>query len=180
MLSWDSARPMISLSRRSLLRGAVLVSAFGLAGCLQPMYGGVAGGQLRADLAAIKVEPIPHRVGHYLANELGFLLNGSGSEETPKYRLVITVREKIQSPLVDSITGRATSGTLLVDADYRLIPSGQEAAIIEGTAFATASYDRSSQRFANLRAARDAEIRAAKVLAEQIQLRLATALAGNR
>ena len=31
-------------------------------------------------LAAIKVEPIPERVGHYLGNELIFAFNGTGSE----------------------------------------------------------------------------------------------------
>lgn len=164
-------------SRRVFNALMVVAFAAALGGCLQPMYGGVAGQQLQKDLTTIRIEPIPHRMGHYLANELGFLLNGSGSEVTPRYRLIITIREKIQSPLVDSITGRATSGTLLVDADYRLVPSGQETAITQGTAFGSASYDRSSQRFANIRAARDAEIRVAKLLAEQIQTRLATALA---
>jgi LPS-assembly lipoprotein len=46
-------------------------------------------------------------------------------------------------------------------------------------AFTFASYDRTSQRFANIRAARDAEIRDAKVLADQIKTRLAVALARN-
>ncbi len=41
---------------------------------------------------------------------------------------------------------------------------------------AMASYDRDAQRFANIRAARDAEIRAAKTLADQIRTRLAVAL----
>jgi LPS-assembly lipoprotein len=44
-------------------------------------------------------------------------------------------------------------------------------------AFTFASYDRSSQRFANIRAARDAEIRDTRVLAEQIKTRLAADLA---
>jgi len=168
-----------NIFRRKILAALACLAAAPLAGCLQPMYGGVGGGQLRADLAAIRVEPIPHRIGHYLANDLGFLLNGSGESVPPRYRLVITVNEKVQSPLIDTITGRATSGTLVVDAEYKLFPSGQDTAVTSGTAFASVSYDRSSQRFANLRAARDAEIRSAKVLAEQIQTRLATALAGR-
>ena len=57
---------------RSRFRGltvAVLLCA-PLAGCFQPMYGGPAGQALVQDLRAIKVEPIPERIGHYLANEL--------------------------------------------------------------------------------------------------------------
>ena len=43
----------------------------------------------------------------------------------------------------------------------------------------TASYDRTSQRFANIRAARDAEIRDAKALADQIRTRIMAALAAR-
>jgi LPS-assembly lipoprotein len=49
--------------------------------------------------------------------------------------------------------------------------------VATGSAFAVTSYERSSQRFANLRAARDAEIRSARALAEQIRVRLAADLA---
>lgn len=144
------------------------------------MYGGVAGDVLRSDLAAIKVEPIPDRIGHYLANELVFALNGSGSEVTLKYRLLITVTEKVQTPLVDTISGRATAATVIVDANYRLIPVNTSEPLIQGTAFVAASYDRTSQRFANLRAARDAEIRTAKALSEQIHTRIASALSDRQ
>lgn len=144
-----------------------------LAGCLQPMYGGPAGQALVEDLRAIKVEPIPERIGHYLANDLIFALNGTGSTVEPRYRLVVNVRQRVQAPLVDTVSGRATSGMLIVDADYRLLPVAGGAPVASGVAFTTASYDRTSQRFANLRAARDAEIRSARALADQIRTRLA-------
>jgi LPS-assembly lipoprotein len=41
----------------------------------------------------------------------------------------------------------------------------------------SASYDRFPQRFASVRAARDAEIRVAKLLADQIRTRVAAHLA---
>lgn len=143
------------------------------------MYGGPAGASLRADLASIKVEPIPDRIGHYLANELVFAFNGSGAEVQPRYRLLVSVTEKVQTPLVDTISGRATAATVVVDANYRLLPIGGTEPITQGTAFVAASYDRTSQRFANLRAARDAEIRTAKALSDQIQTRIASALSGR-
>jgi LPS-assembly lipoprotein len=136
------------------------------------MYGGPAGQALVQDLRAIKVEPIPERIGHYLANELTFALNGTGATIQPRYRLVINVRQRVQAPLVDTVSGRATSGMLIVDAEYRLIPVDGGPAVASGVAFVTASYDRTSQRFANLRAARDAEIRSARSLADQIRTRL--------
>ncbi|HEV2574608.1 MAG TPA: LPS assembly lipoprotein LptE [Beijerinckiaceae bacterium] len=174
---------MWSFNRQDLRgRIAALAMAGGLAlslgGCFQPMYGGLAGEQLQDDLAAIKVEPVPERLGHYLGNELIFALNGTGSTVVPKYRLVITARERVSSPLVDTVTARATAGTVLVDAEYKLYSvTDDQKPVLEGVAVAAQSYDRTSQRFANQRAARDAEIRNAKVIADQIRTRLAAGLA---
>ncbi len=147
-----------------------------LMGCFQPMYGGPSGQALVEDFRAIKVEPIGERIGHYLANELTFLLNGTGAVAQPRYRLVISVKQRVQAPLVDTVSGRATSGMLIVDADYRLLPVAGGPPVASGVAFVTASYDRTSQRFANLRAARDADIRSARGLADQIRTRLAADL----
>lgn len=166
---------MLSVDFRAAARLVALsfVLTTSLAGCFQPMYGGASGQALIANLRAIKVEPIPERLGHYLGNELIFALNGTGSTETPRYRLVTNVRQRVQAPLVDTVSGRATSGMLIVDADYRLLPIAGGPPVVSGVAFVTASYDRTSQRFANLRAARDAEIRSARSLADQIRTRLA-------
>jgi LPS-assembly lipoprotein len=162
-------------SRKSVLRAALVSLTLGvsLTGCFQPMYGGPSGQALVQDFQAIKVDPIPERIGHYLANDLIFALNGTGSTVQPRYRLVVNVKQRVQAPLVDTVSGRATSGMLLVDADYRLLPIAGGPPVASGVAFTTASYDRTSQRFANLRAARDAEIRSARSLEDQIRTRLA-------
>ncbi len=161
-------------SRRALLAG---LCSLGLSGCFQPMYAGLGGESLIHELRSIKVEPIPDRLGHYLGNELIFALNGTGSDEPHRYQLFITLRQRVQSPLIDTVSGRATSGTIFVDAEYRLVPIGGIEPVSAGVAFSVASYDRSSQRFANLRAARDAEIRDAKAIADQIRTRLAADIA---
>lgn len=160
--------------------GAVVAFGAALAGCFQPLYGGAGGAALQDELAAISIEPVPERLGHYLANELRFALNGTGSTVAPKYRLVIAPRERVQSPVIDTISGRATAGTIVVDAGYKLTPMIGGEPIAQGVAFATASYDRTNQRFANIRAARDAEIRDAKALADQIRTRLAASLSNSR
>ncbi len=151
-----------------------------LGGCFQPLYGGSTGAALQAELAAIAIEPVPDRLGHYLGNELRFALNGAGSSVAPRYRLFLTPRERVQSPVIDTISGRATAGTIVVDVDYRLIPAAGGEPVAQGVAFAAASYDRTNQRFANIRAARDAEIRDAKALADQIKTRLAATLSTGR
>lgn len=166
------------MSRRAAL-ATVLGAPLLLGGCFQPMYGGATGSRLASTLRSIRVEPIPERIGHYLSNELRFALNGGDEDEPARYRLVIAVRQRVQAPLVDTVSGRASSGMLIVDADYKLLPIAGGEPVTAGVAFGTASYDRTSNRFSNLRAARDAEIRSAKALADQIRTRLATALAGG-
>ena len=172
------------LSARSILavgRGAIfclaLVPVLALGGCLRPMYGGVLGQELRQNLAAVDVEPIPRRIGYYLARDLRFALNGSGSKILPKFKLKVSVDQKFQTPLIDTISGRASSATLVIDAAYELTSLADSTSVAKGVAFTAVSYDRTSQSFANIRAQRDAEIRAAKVLADQIQVRIASAMA---
>ena len=169
------------LSYNHLFKIGLIGSLCGLlAGCLQPMYGGLEGGELRSKLAAVRIEPIPERLGHYLSNELGFGLNGTGSEISPLYKLSIAAKERVEAPLVDTVSGRATAANIVVDASYKLFRLSDGALIADGVAFSAAGYDRSSQRFANIRAARDAEIRDAKNLADQIKTRLAAALQSER
>jgi len=163
--------------RLKLRLGLTLICVFATAGCFQPMLGGPLGSSMIEELRAIKVQPIDDRIGHYLGNELSFALNGSGSEGPEKYKLYVTLSQKVQTPIIDTISGRASAASVLVDAEYRLLESGSNRQVRTGSAIAVISYERSSQRFANLRAARDAEIRLARALAEQIRVRLAADLA---
>src|ERR1700730_14182381 len=139
---------------------AALLVALASSGCTQPLYGPLSGGGDGAgELQAIAVEPIPNRLGHYLGNELIFGFNGTGSQVPPKYRLIVTVTENVQTPLIDTVSGYPSAANVVVNADYRLMPVGGTEPITKGQAAVVASYDRTSQRCSNLRAARDAEIR---------------------
>jgi LPS-assembly lipoprotein len=159
---------------------AALPISFALSGCIQPLYGPLsAGGDVASELQAIAVEPIPNRLGHYLGNELIFGLNGTGSQVPPKYRLFVIVTENVQSPLIDTVSGYPSAANVVVYADYRLIPAGGGEPIAKGQATVVANYDRTGQRFTNLRAARDAEIRDAKRLADEIRIRVAAAIAAR-
>ena len=164
---------------RTIRLAFVLVVSCTLAGCFRPMYAGIEGQQTRDRLASVKVDQIPDRIGHYLGNELMFALNGTGSEIPAAYRLNVVVSERVQTPLVDTYSGRATAGTVVIDANYKLTSTLDGRIVTQGTAFTAASYDRTSQRFADMRAARDAEIRDAKTLANQIQTRIAAVLSAE-
>ena len=146
--------------------------ALGLGGCFQPVYAPGGGFDMRGELQSIAVEPVPGRLGHYMTEELHFLLNGTGDQPIPKYRLTITFSQSGQTSLIDTVTGRATANSLSVRADYKLIPVAGGKPMTEGYVISLADYDRASNRFANVRAARDAEIRNAKTLADQIRTRI--------
>jgi LPS-assembly lipoprotein len=155
-----------------------LLLAAPLGGCIQPLYGPIGtGAPLAAELQAIEVEPIPDRIGHYVRNDLIFGFNGTGSQVPPRYRLAVALKERVQTPILDTVTGRATSATIVADADFRLVSLADGREITKGVVSGIASYDRFSNRLSNVRAARDAEIRNAKVIADNIRTRVSTALA---
>jgi LPS-assembly lipoprotein len=165
---------------RILAVGALTLA---LSACFRPLYGPTASGEsLPAVLASIEVDPVTtglpqERVGHYLRSELIFDLNGSGVPAPKKYKLAMGFVERVQSPIVDTSTGRAQSATLTGEVNYKLTTLDGQTVVTSGTATAYATYDRSVQRFATVRAARDADIRLAKALSEQMRTRLAAALA---
>ena len=164
---------------RRLLVLAALAAALPLGGCFQPLYGeaSIGGGSVEAALRDIVVDPVPERIGHYIVQELGFALNGSGEAGKARYRLSMTVREQVQATIVNTATGSASAATVLVDVDFKLVTVDGGKVVIAGKAYGSASYDRNSQRFASLRAARDAEIRIAKTIADQMRTRLAARFA---
>ena len=158
---------------------AALSLAGGLAGCFQPLYSKSAHPGLVEDLRAIQVVPIKDRVGHYLADDLSTDLNGTGQSPPPKYRLTVTVTLGTQTPTVNSELNVATSATVTGEANYTLNKVDGGVEVLKGNASAAAAYDRSQQRYDDLRAARDAEIRLARALSSEISLRVASALAGK-
>src|SRR5271157_5386496 len=163
-----------------LASAAALLLAGGLAGCFQPLYGEAAHPGLVEDLRAIEVAPISNRIGHYLGEDLIADLNGTGQTASPpKYRLTVTVSTGTQTPTVNSELNVASSATLTGDATYTLNKVDGGAEVLKSTATAAAAYDRSQQQYADMRAARDAEIRIARALSSEISLRLATALAAK-
>ena len=157
--------------------------ALNVSACVRPLYGPTASGEwMQVALAAVQVEDVvmaqdQDRLGHYLRSELIFDLDGSGQAAVPKrYRLKMQGSEQVQTPIVSSTTARAEAGTIVGTVKFSLESLDGRRILTEGVAMGTATYDRSIQRFASLRAARDAEIRLAKVLADQIKTRIASVL----
>ncbi len=154
------------------------------AGCFQPLYGSAGGGGAVSDrLSAVDVAPIntPNgtrlaRVGGEVRNELIYGLTGGSGAATPSYRLDIRLTSSVQSVIVDINTARPDMQNYAIDAAYTLIEVGTGRKVVDGTTFSRVSYNipGQQQRFAGDRGLRDAENRAAKVIAENIRNRLAS------
>lgn len=167
--------------RRPLALAAALGFAALVGGCFQPLYGegtvSKVGGNVRNAMLGIDVPEIKGLVGHYLRNELVFEFDGGGAPDRQKIlKLEATTKESLEVITVDYANGRADSATLIATVDWQLLRVGSNEVVASGQSVVRAPYERSQQRFASLRAARDAQIRAAKNLAQLIKARVAAAL----
>ncbi|GJD33576.1 LPS assembly lipoprotein LptE [Methylobacterium aerolatum] len=178
-------REVGSVAARAARLACAAALSLSLSACFRPLYGPTASGEsIQALLASVQVDEIvmaqgQERMGHYLRSELVFDLDGSGQRVPKQYRLKLSGSETVQTPIVSSTTGRAEAGTIVGSIRYSLEDLGGTRVIAEGVATSTATYDRSIQRFASQRAARDAEIRLADTLADQIKTRIASVLAAK-
>ena len=185
MSSCDHPQPQQPTRRRALT--VLVVGAALLAGACQvrPLYGtiGGVGGSTPAvttELAAIDIDTVEtassedlDRVGQVLRNELIFGFRRGREAGEPRYRLRILIDRPLNEGGVERLADVPSAYTVTVNATYVLSEIGTGRTVTTGRAFGSASFDFSSQRFANLRAERDAEDRAAKTVAGDIQTRLA-------
>ena len=157
-----------------------------LAGCFQPLYGdhSIAGGpSIKAALGTVDVAQIPApngspeaRIAVDIRNSLLFDLNGGTDPKVPAYRLNITMNSTRLTVIVDLTSARPDLENFGINASYNLVEARTGKVVINDVTFARVSYDipGQEQRFARARGLRDAENRAARVIAENIRSRLAS------
>jgi len=175
-------------ARNRLTRWVAVAALAGLtAGCFQPLYGDrpvVGGGPALQDkLAAVDVAQIVAPNGTRLAriavnvrNDLIYNLTGGGAGASPTYRLDIRLAVSQQQVIVDINSGRPDIQNYGINASYTLTDLNSRKVVVNGQTFSRVSYDvpGQEQRFAGQRALRDAEDRAAQVIATNIKSRLAS------
>jgi LPS-assembly lipoprotein len=155
------------------------------AGCFQPMYAEHSDGTpgLREKLLGVEVPPVDKlnasrdaRIGVEIRNALAFKLYGNATGMAPTHRLVLRFSSSRSSLMIDPATALPSSENYGIDAQYNLIEIATNKSVMTGTTFSRVSYDIPGQlqRFARARAFRDAEDRAAREIAENIQTRLAS------
>jgi LPS-assembly lipoprotein len=177
---------------RSFARLAVILGVAACAGgCFQPLYADKSldgGPSLRNALGTIDVKPIiaakgsdEARLAVELRNSLLYDFTGGGAGGRPAYILNITMSSTVADIIVDTSTTRPAIEDYGINAGYQLteIASGKQ--VLSSQTFARVSYDipGQEQRFARMRGLRDAESRAAKVIADNIRSRLASYFAAG-
>jgi LPS-assembly lipoprotein len=178
-MSWFDTRIAVRLL-------AVAAIAALTAGCFQPMYaerGPEGGSALRDKLQGVEVPPLnlPNgsreaRLGVEIRNALMFSMYGSAVGGPPTHRLLMRISTTRMSIIVDPTTARPDIENYGIDATYELKENATDKTVLTGTTFSRVSYDipGQAQRFARSRGLRDAEDRAAKVIADNISQRLAS------
>jgi LPS-assembly lipoprotein len=150
---------------------------------------GSAGPGLRGALGAVDVKQIAAgkgsdeaRLAVEIRNALIFDLTGGGPEAPkPAYSLVIRMTSTVADIIVDTSTTRPAIEDYGINATYTLTEIASQKPVVTGQTFARVSYDipGQEQRFARMRGLRDAETRAAKVIADNIRSRLASYFAAG-
>ncbi|NBN65584.1 LPS assembly lipoprotein LptE [Pannonibacter tanglangensis] len=173
--------------RTSLGLALILASGVLLAGCqVRPLYGqlpsvsGTAGESVQTELAAIEIDRIDtvtemrlSDARRVLYNELLFGFERGTYPPAKKYRLKMVMNIGVSEVGVERLADVPSAYTTTMNVSFVLSDITTDRTLMTGKSFATASYDFSSQRFANLRARRDAEERAAKQVAQDVQARIA-------
>lgn len=153
-----------------------------LAACqVRPLYApGPAGTSVASALPAIEVSAPETRPEQEFRNALQFRLRGAEAGAPPRYRLDYGMRLVERRVAIEQFTGTPAAYQVEGRLSYSLRDANEGSVLVRDSATATASYDRSTQEFANVRAQRDAERRVAETLAEMVASRLAAHLAAQQ
>lgn len=164
-------------------KAAVLISALtGLASCqFQPLYGTQAGttGPSNIALSQVAVAEVNTREAQQVRNHLIFLLSGGARPTNPSHEVrlrIASTNSNLASAIADSTRTQIgnTAGSVNITASYDIYDLSKQEIVARGNRETSASYDQTSQSFATERAKRDAENRAAKAVAEQLRLAIAS------
>lgn len=169
----------MSWAEHGLRLGSVAL-VLALASCqVRPLYApGPSGTSVASVLPAIEVAAPETRPEQVFRNALLFRLGAGGGDAAPsRYRLDYRLRLSERQVAIEQFTGTPAAYQVQGGMSFALREGTTGPVVLQGSVSAVASYDRSTQEFANVRALRDAEDRVAENLAEMVAARLAARLA---
>ena len=160
------------MAPRRLLLLVALVAAAGLSGCgWTPLYADPETGPADADLRAIKVNPIPERIGQRLALGLRESLNPDGAPAPQRYRLDILLIAS-RADLGIQSTGLGSRGKLDATANIILRDIKTGAPLLSTSSHVAESFDIVANEYASIVAEDDARSRVVEELRRDITARL--------
>ena len=171
----------MSLFRRSRPTGLLIATIIVAACGFQPLYGsgqGVLSSAVVEDLAAVRITAISDRVGQIVRNDLLDRLNPFGEPTSPRFSLAVEL-EEAKEGLAIQIDDTVTRFNLTLTANYFLTDAQTGAMLTAGSVRATAAYNVLRSDFANVIAERDAQQRAAREIADELNTRLAVFFGGS-
>jgi LPS-assembly lipoprotein len=181
----------MTVMARRVAAGTLLALLAVLQACtVTPLYADRSASGAKRDTAALQqiaVKPAKSREELEVRKQLIFLLdNGSPEPSKPAYSLDLgittrTVAAATQQAPFDpkNNVGLPTAGTVIMTSQYVLSDASTGKTVASGTRTVTSDFDQPRQEFANMRAQRDAQNRAARELAELLRLSLVGDLAAN-
>ena len=161
------------IARRRLLGGLLALALPPvLAGCgWEPLYADPQTGRGSAELRAIKVMPIPERIGQELLTGLTNSLNPDHIDTKPLYTLNVTLVPWLQDLGIQS-QGLGTRGEVQLSATYRLIQTAGNQVLQTGSIRATDSFDIQANGYSTVVAQDDAKARVVEEIRREIIARL--------
>jgi LPS-assembly lipoprotein len=162
------------IARRRLLAQLLPLSLAlpALAGCgWEPLYADAQTGKSSADLRAIKVMPIPERVGQLLETGLRESFNPDEIPTKTRYNLSVTLRTALQDLGIQS-QGLGTRGEVQANANYRLTEADTNNVLQTGTIGASDSFDIQANGYSTVVAQNDAKVRVVEEIRREIVARL--------
>ena len=154
------------IGRKWLFAAVLAACGLSLQACqVRPLY---ATNTLTAqNLASVGIDPVDNRVAQVLRNRLIFLYSGGkGEPVSPDYTMNLSFAGRASAALREELSEGITAQRYQATARFVLTDNKTKQIVGSGTRKVTTSYDQTAQEFANLRALRDAENRAAEELAE--------------
>ena len=159
-------------SRRMFVASAAAALLAVLAGCgWAPLYADRVTGPADTELAAIKVAPIPERIGQSLALQLRQWLNPTGAEVPTRYQLR-TVLQTSRLDLGILTLGLGTRARFDVVATFTLVDIASNTALLTATSHAAELFDIVSNYYSNVVAEADARERTVVEIRRDIMTQL--------
>ncbi len=164
-----------ALSVRGIAAALSLGAVLALVGCtVQPLAGSSANYAVATPaLRSIAVDEVGNRPAQRVRNALLFALHGGVTPTETRYRLGLDVTVVRSTLAITNSTLAPTASQLVLTTAYVLRDARTGAVVSSGQQRSVAAFDETSQSFADTRALRDAENRAASEAAQRIRLALA-------